>query len=131
MGALALAIIGGGSAAFSAVISAAVTVIVTRRPAQVTAEAAQLTAQAAGVSAEAAWQTAMNEGFAKLSAQYEDRNKELGEQVTRLEGTVNNLVQHVESLETILRANGLPIPLRPVPLSEIVPPKIVPATVRR
>lgn len=100
-----------------AALSSVVTLIISRKPVQVTAEAA--------------WQTAMNDGFKKLSEQYEARNQELGDQVTRLEGTVNNLVQHVESLETILRANGLPIPLRPVPVAELVAPKLVNATVRR
>ncbi len=100
-----------GCVAFGAsAVSAVTTWLVHRRPVQVTAHAAE-------VDADASWQTAMNDGFAKLSTQYETRNKELVDEVGQLRSEVRGLAQHVESLETILRANGLPIPRRPVPVN--------------
>jgi len=87
-------------------LSSLVTFLVSKRP-----------AQAAEVTAEAAWQTAMNAGFEALTQQYETANRALIGKVEHLEGTVRDLAQHVESLESILRANGLPIPTRPVPVN--------------
>lgn len=87
-------------------LSSLTTWLVSRRP-----------GKAVEVQAEAAWQTAMNDGFAKLSAQQTARNKELVAEVADLRGDIANLAAHVEGLETILRANGLPIPKRPVPVN--------------
>lgn len=89
-------------AALVAVISAALatvtTVIVQRKPAAVTAEA-----QA---------QTAVNDGFAKLSTKLMERMGEQDELILQLRGEIENLSQHVYSLENALRKEGLPIPIR-------------------
>jgi hypothetical protein len=106
-------IIAGAVTLIAAALSSLTTWLVSRRP----SKAAEVQAGAAEVVAEAAWQTAMNDGFAKLATQAAARNEELVAEVGQLRGDIANLAQHVEGLENILRANGLPIPKRPVPVN--------------
>lgn len=73
---------------------------------------ARRTAKATDRTADAAFQQAMNDGFAKLTARYEALNTDLVERVEQLTGEVRDLTQHIESLEKILRDEGLPVPQR-------------------
>lgn len=103
----------------SAIIAAVATISIKRRPVLMTAEA-----QA---------QTAVNDGFAKLSASLLERLDDLEEQNAKLRailerqhreftGEISNLSQHVYSLEKILRDEGLPIPIRTRPaILDVVP----------
>ena len=96
---------------------------------------ARRTAKPVAVQAEAAVQTAINDGFAKLAGQYEAMNKSLqakadaqaqvideySAKIDQLTGEVRDLTQHVESLESALRREGLPVPARrkhPHPLAK-------------
>lgn len=114
MNEVAVAWIAGGAAVVSAALSSVVTLIVARRPGL----AAVVTARATEIAASAAVQQAINDGFAKLNAGWETR-------VTALEGAVRDLIQHVESLEEIFRKNGWPIPARPVSAAEFRPFKVL------
>lgn len=93
------AIWAAGAAVVSALASSAVTLLVTRKPAEVTANAAI--------------QTAINDGFAKLSARYEARDQALVAEITALRGDVEALTTHLDGVEGALRERGLPIPPRP------------------
>lgn len=110
-----VAVVGGGSA----IVAAGVTGLVAWAVASRQVKPQEITASAAV-------QDAINEGFAKLAAQYEAMNTELkasnealtaqvkeqSEQVEQLTGEVRDLTQHVESLENALRREGLPVPAR-------------------
>lgn len=123
-----VAVVGGVSALGGAAIAGAVSLWVGRR----TADAQDKTADAAVIAAEVAARAQISEGFRALTAQYENRNKELVAQnaelngkldealekldealgrADQLAGEVRDLTQHVESLEAALRS-GRPIPAR-------------------
>lgn len=89
----------------SATIASVTTYLIKRKPAVVNAGAAQLTAEANA-------QNSVNDGFAKLNAALMKRMDEQDELIQALKGEVENLSQHVYSLENELRRNGLPIPVR-------------------
>lgn len=117
-----VALVGGGSAVAGAVVAGAASLWIARRQ----SKSQDKTAQAAAVAAEAAVQSTINDGFAKLTAQYEQRNQDLLEQNAHLEGKLDealgkldqvtgemrDLTQHVESLEATLRRLGHDIPKR-------------------
>lgn len=93
--------VGAIATVVSATLATVTTVLVKRRPAL--------------ISAEAQAQTAVNSGFADLSAALLKRMDDQDRQIKTLLGEVDNLTQHVYSLEKILRDNGLPIPMRQRP----------------
>lgn len=93
----------------AAAIASLATILVKRRPAALTAEAA--------------WQLSNNDGFAKLNAALMKRMEEQDEVINALRGEIENLTQHVYSLENILRENGQPIPVRQRPAVFSVVPK--------
>lgn len=70
----------------------------------------------------AAFQTAINDGFAKLASAQDRANAKLEKQLTAerigwaaeratLQGEIRNLMQAVDSLKSELRRHGIPIPL--------------------
>lgn len=89
-------------AAFGGVIVAAISAWVTLAT----------TKKSAARSADAAVQQAINDGFTKLTSQYDAVNTRLNQKISDLEGVVRDLTQHVESLERVLRDNGIPVPVR-------------------
>lgn len=96
-----IAVVGAGAATIAAAISSMVTLAASRK------------------TGEAAWQTSINDGFHKLTQDMENTNARLERTVQALSGEVNNLTQHVESLEAILRRRGLKIPKRPSPVNPL------------
>lgn len=90
---------------------------------------ARRTGKAAEMGAEAQVQLAINDGFKTLTATFQaeltETRGELTEaraEITDLRGWIRNLLQHVESLEELLRAAGVEIPARrvgPHPLTVI------------
>lgn len=83
---------------------------------------ARVNVRPADKTADASFQQAMNEGFATITARYEAMNAELMERVDQLSGEVRDLTQHIESLERILRDEGLPVPERRRPHRLARPP---------
>lgn len=90
-----------GSNAVSAAVTAIGTLLVSRKTTEREADAKVL--------------TAISDTFTSFSARYEASNKALFERVQSLEGAVIQLTGHVETLEGVLRANGLPVPARVLP----------------
>ncbi len=79
----------------------------------------------------AAFQTAINDGFAKLTQDLQDerdllRKELVAERVSRaakeaeLHGAILNLTQTVESLKALLRRNGIPVPEMHQPPTEFL-----------
>lgn len=101
-------IIAAGLAACASIASAVATYFAARPK----GKAATRTAQAAETTAESRVQEAINSGFEKLTARYEERDEAWQLEVSQLRGEIRDLSQHVESLEKILRENGIPIPQR-------------------
>lgn len=89
------------------------------------AVAARLTAKPASKTADAAVQTAINDGFAKLMAERERLDEVLRSEMEDLRGEVRNLTQHVISLESLLRDNGLEAVIPPRPVKGEIQPLIV------
>lgn len=130
--AVLIALVGAGSAVGGALIAGGVSAWVAHRQAKPQEKAAR----AAAVAAEASVQATINEGFAKLAAQYEARNADLLQQNAHLEGKLDealgkldqvtgemrDLTQHVESLEAALRRVGHDIPQRTRPHPMAQPP---------
>lgn len=111
-------VVAGAVALATGGLSAFVTWLVAQRP-----------GKAAEVTSDAAWQTAMNDGFAKLNAAQELRNQALETEVAELKTAVTQLVQtgrafaqHVESLEAVLAKAGV-IDIPPRPIEAVWPPK--------
>lgn len=77
--------------------------------------AAKQGAKSALKTADAAAQDTINAGFKTLMDASEEARASLEAQVAELTGHVRQLVQHVDSLEIILRDQGLPVPVRPFP----------------
>lgn len=99
--AIVVAIVGGVAAAVSAMFSAAVA----RR-------AVNKTADATMVKAEADVQDMINAGFRDFMAAHKQSQKDANEKIEVLTGEVRELTQHLISLESLLRANGIPVPER-------------------
>lgn len=79
----------------------------------------------------AAFQTAINDGFAKLTTELQQerdtlRQELVAERVSRaakeaeLHGAILNLTQTVESLKALLRRNGIPVPEAQQPPTEFI-----------
>lgn len=94
-------VVGACSAVAVAAVSSCATIFATRKPAVINAQSS-------------ADMTALK-GFAELSAALLKRMGEQDDTIQQLKGEVENLSQHVYSLENELRRNGLPIPVRQRP----------------
>jgi type II secretory pathway pseudopilin PulG len=117
---LHVAVIAGMAALLGAALSGMVALVV-----------AQMNAKNAKQTAEATVQNAITTGFTALATQYKvanddlvSKNEALQAEVTTLTGWVRDLVQHVQSLETIIRKAKIPgvkIPVRkgPHPLAAL------------
>lgn len=79
----------------------------------------------------AAFQTAINDGFAKLTTELQQerdtlRKELVDERIARaqkeaeLTGAILNLTQTVESLKSLLRRNGIPVPDAVQPAADFV-----------
>jgi len=95
-------------AAAGAVSTALATIIVQRRPASVTADA-----QAR--AADAQYEKAIHEGFAKLLGEAMEQLNGAKAEIQMLRGELTNLIQHIDSLERLLREQGVDIPMRQRP----------------
>lgn len=106
-------VIMGATAVISAAIGATATVLIQRKP--------------TAMSAEAQAQTAVNDGFAKLvttlSEQLDEARAEMKAAKQELLGEIENLTQHVYSLEKLLRDEGMPVPIRHRPQVITMVPK--------
>jgi TolA-binding protein len=58
-------------------------------------------------------QTALNNSFESLSERLEIDNVSLRRRVTELEGNQRKMEQHISSLESLLRRNGIEVPSPP------------------
>lgn len=96
-----------------AALSSFTTLIVSRKPAQMTAGADV--------------QKAINEGFRVLATAYEERDRMLVEHMDAMDRDIQALTVHVGDLEDALRKNGLAVPQRPsrTPRQPIPPLRIV------
>lgn len=72
-------------------------------------------ARSADKTAEAAVQQAINTGFEKLTAGFTTQMDEAKGEMSDLRGWIRDLIQHIESLENLLRLHGIPIPARSIP----------------
>lgn len=97
-----------GTSVLSAAIGTLAAILVRRKPAL--------------MSAEATAQSAVNDGFAKLAAALTEQLMEARREIQELRGEIADLTQHLYSLETVLRKENIPIPLRVRPhIMTVVP----------
>lgn len=68
-------------------------------------------ARAADKSAEASVQQAINNGFTALTEGFTAQLDEAKQEITDLRGWIRELIQHIESLETLMRDHAPEIPL--------------------
>lgn len=92
------ALIAAGASIVAALVASVTTFIVQRKPALVTAEAMA--------------QTSVNNGFAELAKSLMGELNSARDEIKQLRGELADMTQHLYSLETILRQEGLPIPVR-------------------
>jgi hypothetical protein len=109
-----VALVGGVCAVVAAAISAIVTATVTRKP-------AHITAAAAARHAEAIAQQTIADGFTKLNAQYEARNRELGEKLDTALTVLRSICEHLGDVENFVRSHGITdLPPRPPEITEFM-----------
>lgn len=97
-----------------AAISSITTLVVSRRPASITADAARKTA-------EAAVQAAINGGFAELTRARDEENRKLEAKLDVALTVLRSLCSHLGEIETFVRSNGITdLPPRPPEITEFM-----------
>lgn len=89
--------------------------------------AARLAARAANKTADANVQNSINDGFRAMTVGFKEELAAAKSEIVELRGWIRDLIQHIESLEALLRPTGLDVPQRRFPHAlALVPPPAPP-----